>query len=1110
MTNRLLQSFRTIVLTSLIAVVLSLPESVLAGSIVCWGLGNRGQTSNPAGSDFAAIAAGGEHSLALRDDGTIVSWGGDTSGQVSDTPEGSLFTAISAGSGHSFALRNDGTIVSWGHDSGGKVSDTPTENGFTAIAAGSNHSHALRADGTIVSWGHDNSGVVSDTPTSSGFTAIATGSNHSLALRADGTIVAWGHDYFGQVGDTPTDGGYTSIAAGQYQSYALGVNGAIVSWGQVSGDPPTDSGYIDIGSSYGYGSYHSVALSADGAIVSWGSSNYHRQLSDTPTENGFIAVAAGSYHSLALASQPETPVDSEVDLGTLRIILSPQDAIHDGAKWRVDNGGWQDSGTMVTDLLVGVHSIEFKAIPGWTSPYVPDVGQPTNLVVDIRPNQTTQSSGTYSRIWLDQVYVSTAGNDATGDGSADYPFQSIQKAIDTAADPGGVVMVLPGTYAGQGNYALEYYGKAITVRSIDPHDPNVVAATIIDCDWDVGFYFYDEEGTDSVLAGLTIIKGGIECDGSSPTIRDCVISDSEYSGISCRDGSNPVISHCRIIGNWSDESGGGIVCVDSSPNINNCVISGNEARYDGGGIAVYGASRPIITNCTITENTARYDGGAILVAGHSNTMISNCVLWDNAAEAGKELYLSYYSWPGDAASTIGIGYSNIEGGYAGSFVEGASLLLWGDGNIDVDPAFANAQLDDYNLLEGSPCIDGGNNDAIGDADTDLANNPRVINGMVDIGAYEYQEARIQNRGMLFVDTSPVKGEVFVNGDSWGIAPQSREVEIGEHAVSLGHVDGYGMPEVQIAHVQTDQETHLSGIYVPVLPDMIPDTISISKLVVKAGKVRSLSSDAITISGSSLDATASAFSLGNTITIRILNGNNDTAVFSDTIHVLAGKYKNGKFNYKGPKGRITSLKCDLNKNTFAITAKNIDLTGLRSPVVVDIEIGDYAGTGTAYDNEVLALGNTLDVINGKKPMPMQLQSGVEDRLRVDKCKFKLGAKPSSDRLTIQGALAVEDISISMGGEDVLVSWGDYDISLPANDLYAIGSKNAFKYKKPKGSSSSIGAAIFDLEKCTFKIVIKKAHLGSQNNPIDFTIQFADFSKTVTLQLTEKKLNDWRFP
>ena len=74
-----------------------------------------GQTNVPAGlSGVTAISAGGYHSLALKDDGTVVAWGGNYNGE-STVPAGlSGVTAISGGGFHSLALKDDGTVVGWG------------------------------------------------------------------------------------------------------------------------------------------------------------------------------------------------------------------------------------------------------------------------------------------------------------------------------------------------------------------------------------------------------------------------------------------------------------------------------------------------------------------------------------------------------------------------------------------------------------------------------------------------------------------------------------------------------------------------------------------------------------------------------------------------------------------------------------------------------------------------------------------------------------------------------------------------------------------------------------------------------------------------------------
>jgi hypothetical protein len=115
-------------------------------------------------------------------------------------------------------------------------------------------------------------------------------------------------------------------------------------------------------------------------------------------------------------------------------------------------------------------------------------------------------------------------SDPLEDGSLAHPFDAIQKGINAASN-GDEVVVLPGRYTGPGNREIGFAGPggALTVRSVDPNDPNVVAATVVDCQgdannagWGVGV------GVDanSVLAGLTITNGygyggGIMCFGCS-------------------------------------------------------------------------------------------------------------------------------------------------------------------------------------------------------------------------------------------------------------------------------------------------------------------------------------------------------------------------------------------------------------------------------------------------------------------------------------------------------------------------------------------------------------------------------------------------------------------
>jgi predicted outer membrane repeat protein len=109
-------------------------------------------------------------------------------------------------------------------------------------------------------------------------------------------------------------------------------------------------------------------------------------------------------------------------------------------------------------------------------------------------------------------------------------YSTIQAAIE-AAQPGDKVVVAPGVYTGAGNRDLDFGGKLITVQGSNPDDPNVVAATVIDCENSGrAFYFHSGETSAAAVTGLTITNGyadyggAVYCDGGSPTISKCTFS----------------------------------------------------------------------------------------------------------------------------------------------------------------------------------------------------------------------------------------------------------------------------------------------------------------------------------------------------------------------------------------------------------------------------------------------------------------------------------------------------------------------------------------------------------------------------------------------------------
>lgn len=156
------------------------------------------------------------------------------------------------------------------------------------------------------------------------------------------------------------------------------------------------------------------------------------------------------------------------------------------------------------------------------------------------------------------------------------PVHVDQAAIDAASD-GKVVIVDTGTYREN----INFRGKAITVKSADPNNADVVAVTIVKGNLvDSVVTFNNAEGSDSVLSGFTIQNGkagdggGIFCQDSSPSITDCTITDNSafYGGGICCISSSPSIANCTITGNVADDGGGGIYGYSSSPTITNCTL----------------------------------------------------------------------------------------------------------------------------------------------------------------------------------------------------------------------------------------------------------------------------------------------------------------------------------------------------------------------------------------------------------------------------------------------------------------------------------------------------------------------------------------------------------
>jgi chitodextrinase/alpha-tubulin suppressor-like RCC1 family protein len=275
----------------------------------------------------ATVAGGYDHSLAIRSNGTVASWGNDTFGQRAGLDGQSNIVQI-AGSAqsHTLLLKSDGTVAAQGANGSGQTTVPAGLGNVVAIAAGYDTSYALRSDGTVVAWGSNSMGQVTGllgvagaidltaTYCDAGFPArpcaaaripgaiaIASSVWHVLALKSDGTVVAWGLNDLGQSTVPGGLGNVVAIAAGYQFSLALRSNGTIVGWGSSTGNnisgPAAQTGAIAISA----GIFHSLVLKSDGTVQAFGGNTDGQ--TDVPVGlDRVVRISAGWYHSLALKS----------------------------------------------------------------------------------------------------------------------------------------------------------------------------------------------------------------------------------------------------------------------------------------------------------------------------------------------------------------------------------------------------------------------------------------------------------------------------------------------------------------------------------------------------------------------------------------------------------------------------------------------------------------------------------------------------------------------------------------------------------------------------------------------------------------------------------------
>ncbi|HAN10287.1 MAG TPA: hypothetical protein DCP90_06720 [Clostridiales bacterium] len=338
-------------------------------------------------SGVEMVSAGAGHTVALKSDGTVWTWGSNNYGQLgvatnSGTPNPNTTptqviglagtTQISAGGSHTIALKSDGTVWTWGRNYNGQLgieinngttdpNPTPTQvtglTGVAKVSAGENHTVVLMSDGTVKTWGSNQYGQLGNATNSGTSTAnvtplvvadltevtqISAGGNHTVVYKSNGEVWTWGRNIYGQLGNSTNNGtnnpnstptqvagltGVAQISAGGSHTVALKGNGTVWTWGRNlfgelgietnsgTNNPnptPAQAAVLAGISHISAGGSHTVALKSDGTVwtCGWNSCGQLGKATNSGTNNpnptptqvtgltGVSQVSAGQQHTV--------------------------------------------------------------------------------------------------------------------------------------------------------------------------------------------------------------------------------------------------------------------------------------------------------------------------------------------------------------------------------------------------------------------------------------------------------------------------------------------------------------------------------------------------------------------------------------------------------------------------------------------------------------------------------------------------------------------------------------------------------------------------------------------------------------------------------------------
>ncbi|EEF60886.1 immunoglobulin domain-containing protein [Pedosphaera parvula] len=293
-----------------------------------------------------------------------------------------------------------------------------------------------------------------------------------------------------------------------------------------------------------------------------------------------------------------------------------------------------------------------------------------------------------------------------------------------------------------------YYGGAVSYSTLY----NCVLSNNVASQWGGGAY--GSTLYNCLLTGGNAFTGG---GAKESTLVSCLVSNNTAGFGDGAGVHSSTLTNCVLIGNIAGYSGGGAngsslincqVLSNAAPLgggvsgcfVTNSILKGNTANNantaGGGGangsslynclltgntsvVGAAGALQSTLVNCTVSGNSANGDGGGV----NSCNLTNSIVYFNNSPITANYTGTNYMSW----CCTTPLPNA------------GSGRVVIGTNNTSAAPQFANFSRGNFRLYPGSAGIDAGNNSLV-PAPLDLDGNPRIVNGTVDMGAYEFQNS----------------------------------------------------------------------------------------------------------------------------------------------------------------------------------------------------------------------------------------------------------------------------------------------------------------------------------------------------------------------------------